>query len=328
MNKSFGILVLIIIVSILVGCKYPVTPIPSQTEVITPCAGPAVTFGEISDDPNEVTTSKQPFANYMAEQLTAFGFECGKIKVVDTIDEMITLMKNGEVDIYMDSIYPAMLVSDATDAQPILRRWRNCDPDYFSVLFTTADSGITAVEELAGHMVAMDQIYSTSGFVLPAVYLIDHGLNLVVKDSYDEPVGENEVGIYFSFDDKNTLNLVLEGKVNAGATDDYYFNKWEIETQELEPPITLVKLAETASVPRQVVLLRPGLGSDLQTAIKDKLSNAHLNPAGLSAMKQDADTCKYDDTPDGIEATFTQMQAMHSKIIEIPGWQAAFSKDQ
>jgi phosphonate transport system substrate-binding protein len=109
-------------------------------------------------------------------------------------------------------------------------------------------------------MVAMDQIYSTSGFVLPAVYLIDHGLNLALKDSYDEPVAENEIGIFFSYDDKNTLNLVLEGKVSAGATDDYFFNKWETETQEQEPPINLIKLAQTTSLPRQIVVLRPDLG--------------------------------------------------------------------
>jgi len=122
--------------------------------------------------------------------------------VVLTINEMIEAINNGEVDLYMDSIFPAALVSNATGAQPILRRQRNCDPEYYSVLFTTPDSGITSIEDLPGHMMAMDRSYSTSGFALPAAYLLDRGLNLVIKKSWDEPVAADEVGIFFSLDDK------------------------------------------------------------------------------------------------------------------------------
>lgn len=323
MKRYFGILILSIVAGILIGCGRVPTPSPISTEASKACVGKAITFGEISDDPNEVKASRQPFASYMAEHLASFGIECGRVNVVDTADEMIELVKNGEVDVYMDSIYPAMLLSNATGAQPILRRWRNCDPDYYSVIFTAANSEITSIDDLPGHMVAMDQVYSTSGFALPAVYLLDHGMNLVIKDSFSDQLKGNEVGIFFSMDDKNTLNLVREGKVSAGATDDYYFAKWEGEA-----PGELVKLAETDSVPRQVVLVRSDLDRALQKAIIQEISNAHLNPTGLSVMEQDAATCKYDDTPLGIETTFRQMQEMHNKIMEIPGWREATLKDQ
>ena len=321
MKRFFAILTLSIVVISLLGCNLPRAETPVPTEAEEPCLGPALTIGDISDDPDEVISSMLPFANYLAEHLAAFGYACGKVIVPDTVDEIVELINNEEVDIYLDSMYPATLVSNATGARPILRRWRNCDPDYYSVIFTTTDSGITAVEDLPGHMIAMDRSYSTSGFVLPAVYLLDHGLNLVVKDSYDEPVAEDEVGIYFSLDDKNTLNLVLEGKASAGATDDYFFGKWEQEA-----PGKLVNLAQTVSMPRQAVLVRPGLGGDLQDAIKDELANAHLNPVGRSILDQAAQTCRFDDTPDGIEAAFEQMRAMHTKIEEIPGWQDAFNE--
>jgi phosphonate transport system substrate-binding protein len=262
--------------------------------------------------------------NYLAKRLATCSDAWGQVKTVETMDKMIDSIKNKEVDIYMDSMYPAFLVSNATGAQPILRRWRNCDPEYYSVIFTTADSGITSIEDLPGHMVAMDQIYSTSGFVLPAAYLLDKGLKLVLKDSWAEPVAADEVGIIFSNDDVNTLNFVRDGKAVAGATDDFYINKWEKEGRELETPITFVRLAETISVQRQAVLVRSDLGSDLQEAIKRKLANAHLDPEGLKALKLDADTCKFDDPPDMLEAAFEQMQQMHNKVKEIPGWQEAF----
>jgi phosphonate transport system substrate-binding protein len=323
MKKYFGMLIQCILVVILFGCNYMPVPSSLPTQVSRSCIGKALTFGEISDDPNEVITSKQPFANYMAGRLASFGYECGKVKVVDNDNQMISLIKNGEVDIYMDSMYPAMLISNASGAQPVLQRWRNCDPEYYSVIFTAADSGITSIDDLPGYMVAMDQIYSTSGFALPAVYLIDQGFSLVIKESFTDSLEVNQVGIFFSMDDKNTLNLVREGKVLAGATDDYYFNKWEGEA-----PGTLIKLAETTAVPRQIVLIRSDLDQQLQNAIVLELSSAHLNPAGLAAMQQDADTCKYDNTPLGIDTVFSQMQEMHNKIIQIPGWQEATLEKQ
>jgi hypothetical protein len=45
---------------------------------------------------------------------------------------------------------------------------------------------------------------------------------------------------------------------------------------------------------------------------------------GLSVIKQAADTCKFDEPPDGIETTFAQIHQMHSIIMGIPGWQKRF----
>ena len=323
MKRLYGILILSMVVASLVGCDGGSSSSPVASEAFKQCEGSAITFGEISDNPNEVKASRQPFASYMAGRLASYGIECGRVEVVDSTEEMAELIKNGEVDVYMDSIYPAMLLSNATGAQPILRRWRNCDPEYYSVIFTSKDSGITSIEDLPGHTIAMDQIYSTSGFALPAVYLLDKGLNLVIKDSLDDPPKENEIGIYISKDDINTLYLVRDGNVSGGATDDYNLAKWQEEA-----PGTLVKLAETGALARQVVLVRSGLNADLQSAIKQEMSNAYLDPTGLSAMMLDAGTCKYDDPPLGIEATFSQMLEMHNKLIEIPGWQEATFKDQ
>jgi phosphonate transport system substrate-binding protein len=318
MKKLWGNLILSMIVGSLLGCS-PVTPEPPvPTMPSTTCIGPAVTIGDISNNPNEVITGASPLANYMADRLSAYGFKCGNVIVTDTMDEMISLIKNGEVDIYMDSMYPAFLVSYATGAKPILRRWRNCDPDYYSVIFTTQNSGITDIADLPGHMVAMDRSISTSGFALPAVYLLEHGLNLAVKERFDEIPVQNEVGIYFSLDDKNTLNLVLEGKVSAGATDDFYFDKWNSEA-----PGKLVKLAQTGSIPRQAVLVRSDLGSELQDAIRQELVKACLDSDGLKICEQDAQTCKFDD-PEGITAAFEQMEIMHARLKDIPGWQNAF----
>jgi phosphonate transport system substrate-binding protein len=321
MKRFFGILIQSIVMGSLLGCSLLPTGAPAPAVMPTPCAARAITLGEISDDPVEVINSTQPFVSYLAEHLTAFGIVCGNVKVANNVDQMISAIDKGEVDIYFDSMFPATLVSDATGAQPILRRWRNCDPYYYSVIFTTADSGIASIQDLPGHMIAMDRPDSTSGMVLPAAYLIDHGLNLVVKNTYDEPVARDEVGITFTYDDPNTLALVRAGEVSAGATDDYHFSEWELEF-----PGELVLLGNTESALRQVVLLRPGLESGLQVAIKETLLQAHLDPEAVALLEQAVGTCKFDDVPQEIEASLEEMRVWHAKMQAIPGWPEALQE--
>ena len=59
---------------------------------------------------------------------------------------------------------------------------------------------------------------------------------------------------------------------------------------------------------------------------KKELSEAHLNPNGVSVMKQAADTCTFDEPPDGIEAVIGQMKAIFEKIKNIPGRQEAYEQ--
>lgn len=321
MKWIWGFLVLGLMMGGLSGCAPPSGDELPAVQPSGSCAGKTITIGEVSEDPNVVITTDLPLANYLAKNLGELGYQCGRVKVVDTIPKMVTKLQSGEVDIYMDSVFPATLIWEATGAQPVLRRWRNCDPDYSAIVFTTRGSGITAVQDLPGRMIAMDRSYSTSGFVMPSAYLLNHGLNLVVKDAWNEPVASNEVGVFFSLDDKNTLNLLNEGKVSAAATDDYNFSRWEAEK-----PGEYVKLAEMESLPRQAVLVRADLPAEVQQQITRILLQADLDPEGKTAMQQAADTCKFDQPPDGIDAVFVQMLEMYEKIKTIPGWQNAYDQ--
>jgi len=225
-----------------------------ETEAAVEAEGRAIVLGDISDDPAEVIDGTQPLADYLAEHLEEFGITSGQVRVVSSASEMAQLMKDGKVDLYFDSTYPATLISDEIGAQIILRRWRFGVEEYHSVIFASQESGITTLEDLKGHMVAMDAPYSTSGFMLPAVYMIENGLTLVGKKGYSDAVAADEVGFVFSYDDENTLQWVLSDLVSAGVTDDYHFDvAFPADTIE-----KLVLLARTESSPRQVVVARPG----------------------------------------------------------------------
>lgn len=316
-NKPSQLLLFNIAIALILGaCGLA----PTQ-ETSLPTTAPAeptleersIVLGDISDDPAEVIEGTQPFADYLASQLSDFGITSGEVKVVRTMDEMIELLKNGEVDLYFDSIYPATVVSDASGGQVILRRWRYGVEEYQSVIFTTKDSGITTIEDLNGHMLAFDNPFSTSGFVLPAIYLHEHGIDLVGKDNYNAPVAANETGFVFSYDDENTIQWMLSGFVAAAATDDYYYEN--LFTDEVRA--NLVELARTDFVPRQVVVVSPQMSSSLLEEVTQILLTADETENGAAALKP-FQTSQFDRFPEGIEAASASMREMIEIIDTIP----------
>ncbi len=289
--------------------------IPTEEAVPTAAEGRAIVLGDISDDPGEVIEGTQPLADYLAARLGEYGITEGQVRIVANADEMIQLLKDGEVDLYFDSVYPATLVSDASGGQPILRRWRFGVEEYYSVIFASAESGITSLDDLPGHKIAFDNPFSTSGYLLPAVYMTEQGLDLVGRGTYSDSVSGNEVGFVFSYDDENTLQWVLSGLVDAGATDDYNF---EVALPE-EVREKLVVLTHTETVPRQVVVAGPDLDPDYLEAIKALLIAMDRDEGEESQTALEAfQTSQFDEFPQGIEAAQDRMREMMDIVQSIP----------
>jgi phosphonate transport system substrate-binding protein len=297
---------LIIIGLILAACASPaVETQPTLAAMPGEQAERFIVLGDISDDPGEVIEGAQPLADYLAAQLKDYGITGGKVRVAASTDEMIELLKSGEVDLYFDSTYPATLISDAAGAQIVLRRWKFGVEQYHSVIFASKASGITSIDQLPGHMVAMDAPYSTSGFMLPVVFLKENGFTMTGKSAYGDPVAANEIGFVFSYDDENTLQWVLSGFTAAGVTDDYHFDT----AFPREAIDQLVELARTESTPRQVLVARGDLEPALLAAIKQALIALDDNPENQSTLKS-FQTSQFDDFPEGIQAATTRMREM------------------
>jgi phosphonate transport system substrate-binding protein len=307
LRRIHQLAILTALVLALAGCT--ALPNATPTEESAPEAR-AIVLGDISDDPAEVIEGAQPLANYLAGELSEFGVTEGQVRVAADNDQMAEMLRSGEVDLYFDSVYPATLIHDTTGATPILRRWRNGVAEYHSVIFATQESDVESVEDLRGRMVAMDQAYSTSGYALAVVYLDEHGLQMSVKDSPDAAVGPDEIGIVFTYDDENTFAWVADGRVDAGVTDDFHFGQFSQQAD-------LVSLAETESVPRQVVIVRPGLDPDFVEAIKQALLAADESEAGQAALEAFDDTAQFDEFPEGIDQALARMREMQAIVEEV-----------
>lgn len=308
------ILFLLAAAALMSACAPAATPTPEPTEEaeIPEGGGKALVLGDISDDPAEVIEGTQPVADYLAAAMSDYGYTHGEVRIASSSDEMAELLRTGEVDIYFDSVYPGMLMADQSGAVPILRRWRFGVEEYQSVIFTSKDSGIESLDDLKGKLIAMDNELSTSGFVMPAAFLVDEGFTLVGRKSYNEPVAEEAIGFVFSFDDENTLQWLLSDQVAAGATDNVSFGRFPEEVQD-----DLVILAETEFVPRQVVLASPGLDEDVRQALIDAMLGMDEDEDGQAALEIFELTSQFDEFPEGIDAAFDYMRELQATIADL-----------
>lgn len=265
-------------------------------------------LGDVSDEPAKKITRFQPLADYLAANLSEYGYAVGEVRIAPDLETMTAWMAAGEVDLYFDSLYPAMVVSDQSGAEPILRRWKKGNDQYHTVLFALVESGITSVEGLVGEMIAFEDPGSTSGYMLPLSYLIEAGLNPVEKGATESLVSEGEVGYVFSYEDQNTLQWVVSGVVAAGATDNGNYEDLLEETDA-----ELVVIAETESVARQVVMVRAGMDPEILAAITKLLLELDEHPEG-QAVLDEFKTSQFDEFPEGANLAFERMRELFSLV--------------
>jgi len=303
MERHVRITAILAILVILTSCGAP-TATPTLTPTTALTATPAIKtadsktliVGMISSDPVKLLKRTQPLADYLAAGLSTFGITAGEVKVALDPTAMARLMKAGEVDLVFDSPYPAMIVSNQTNAQLVLRSWKDGIKEYHAVIFTRSDSGIRSLTDLKGHIIGLEEAFSTSGYLLPLTTLLKANLKPVKKPDSAYPVAPNEVGYVFTTksggDPSNTLEWVLNKKVIAGAADHLFFSKIPEATRA-----KLTILAETESVARQVVIAQPNIDPSLLQAIKALLLDMDKSPNGRTALQTFQQTTKFDVLP-------------------------------
>ncbi len=291
---------------ILAACQP--SPKPTATPQASEPEGHKLVVGDISDEVAETINGTQPLADYLAAQLGEFGIAGAEVKIAPDMDTMIQWVNNGQVDIYFDSPYPALVIRDVTGAQPILRRLKFGVPTYYSVFFVRNDSAIKSLDDLRGKVVAFEEPFSTSGYMLPLAYLIQQGFEPVEAASLDTDVPPEKVGYTFSTADNTTIQWVVSEKAPAGAIDNITYQRLPEATQK-----ELRIIAKTDEVPRQLVLLQPNMDPALAAAIKTALLHMNETEEGKRALEIFL-TTEFDEFPEGSEAALAKMQELFQLV--------------
>ena len=270
-----------------------------------------IILGEISDDPTEVVENFQPLADYLTKKLNNSPEGTGKVKVAPNMKTMAEWLKSGTVEVYFDSPYPAFLVSQASNAQPILSRWKGGVGTYKTVIFALRGKGINQIDDLKGKRIAFEENFSTSGYMLPYVYLTKQGLTLKQQTQGSQSPPVDEVAYLFSGNDKNSLQWVVSGRLAAAAMGSVEFEQLSDEVRK-----QFIILAETQSVPRHFVLVSPTLSPPRVAKLTKLLLQMNTTQSGQAVLAQFEATSKFTPLPREKADIFQEIRTLMVTYLE------------
>ncbi len=238
-------------------------------------------IGTISDSPTKLIFRFQPTATYLAKHLSddQTKYE-GKVVIAESIENMISLLDNNEIDLFVESPFTTISIMEKTDIKPILVRWKQGSSSYHTVFLSTTDSNITSLQDETIKTWVFESRESTSGYLLPLSHLYQ---NNVLNEHIDKTFK-----FVFSGEDVNTGVWLLEGKGDVGALSNLDFNDLP---DSIKTDLTII--GETIEVSRHVV----STNSKLDSTISDKINKIFLNmkndPEGLKIMLDFKNTTNY-----------------------------------
>jgi phosphonate transport system substrate-binding protein len=190
-------------------------------------------------------------------------------------------------------------------AKLLLRRWKGGIGEYRSLIFTNKESGVARLEDLRGKIIAFEDTGSTSGYLLPKLFLLKKGFSVVEKPSAGAKVSDREIGYIFADTYKNIASLVVQNKVAAGAisNDDY-------ASVDDTSKASISILGESESVPRHLVSVRKDLPEAMAKRLKEILLGMHQDEAAKKILQQTDNTTKFDLLPGGEET-------VRRKLVEL-----------
>ena len=163
-----------LVMFLLVACG-TATPPPSQPPLAITQVSKAhtIVIGDVDpDEPVKKIRRFQPLADYLASRLRDFQIQAGRVLIAQNFEEMGKLLKNGEVDIYFDSLFPAIVSQDIPGSEFFLRRSKNGVSEYWSTFVVLKERMVDSFDAFLGEVVAFEEPRSTSGYVLPAGELL------------------------------------------------------------------------------------------------------------------------------------------------------------
>ncbi|NET09006.1 MAG: PhnD/SsuA/transferrin family substrate-binding protein [Merismopedia sp. SIO2A8] len=176
-----------------------------------------------------------------------------------------------------------LLLRGRAQAEPLVQITR---PNYYSVIVTRKDSGMTSLADLNGKTVAMRAEGSTAGHIFPMKLLIEAGVN---PDN-----------VQIQMLDKKGLNALMAGEVDAWADSHRRYIEFAVD-QGLEDELAI--LSQGDLLPGDIFVANPSLGpkfiqelrlimlthqETLLTALASSKANAKYQKSSVSEA-QDGD---------------------------------------
>lgn len=251
-------------------------------------------IGSVGLSSEAVSEEFEPFAAYLEARLSGSGG--GQVEVVslESAAEAARMMRQGRLDVYIDSPFASYVVVQLAEARPAFARWQSGAETYRSVIFTRESSGITQPADLAGRVIAFEFPDSTSAYFLTKSELLALGMNPLKISDPDESVPEGGVGYYFAGNETAIVEAVTTGAAAAGvlASDDYE----KLVHAEIQSAYPVVHTS--LEVYRQVVVFRGDLDQHLADRLSVELLGMDSYDQGRSVLDAFEQTARFSPIPE------------------------------
>ena len=249
-----------------------------------------LTIGTITDRPSKYYPKFKALALYIEKRIASLGIEEKvSVRFARDIDHMEDLVRKGQVDVFIDSLYPVLRVCEVAGCEPVLVRWKNGVRHYRSVIFVREGSPVEEVSDLVGSKIAFDSPYSTSGYFVPRILIERMGLRLIELKNPSDPVPRGYIGYTFAGQEENVVAWVFFGKVQAGSVDS---TRLRILSGDR---VRFRVLASSEEIPRHLVCFSKNVKRNVALAVREVLLSMDEDPEGSRVLRTFDNTVRFEE---------------------------------
>jgi phosphonate transport system substrate-binding protein len=265
-----------------------------------------LTLGMVSEThQKEIEEHFRDFVRYVARKLSSGREIEAKVVTAATPVEFANLLKQRKIDFYMESAYPTYVINSVHGAgKLLLRRWKSGMAEYYSVIFTRRNGGIKNLDDLKGKSIVFEDPGSSSGYLMPKLFLQRRGLKLTENVRFDPNNAATDVGYIFAGSQDRLVEAVLTQQSAAGA-----FSNDDFSALDDKKKSEVAQLAQTDRLPRHLVSVRSDLAPALVASLEKILLSMDDDVEGRKILQKTDGTTKFDMLPGG-EA------AMRRRLLE------------
>lgn len=210
-------------------------------------AEPPLKFGVglFQPDKEKNDATYRPLADYLAKKLG----RTVELRTVDSWEGLAKSLSTGKTDIALLGPWGYVLANSQANAQVISTILYDGKPEYFAIMVTSPDSGISSPKDLKGKTFAFGDKGSTSGYLIPLHFFMQQGI---------------DPDIYFSkvlYTKHQAIEMqVTQGALDAGA--DYNRNRNAMIEQGLIKAEKSKIIWESAPLPNDAFAVSASLFKD------------------------------------------------------------------
>lgn len=241
-------------------------------------------LGRISDNPKAHHAQLQPLLDYVVPRMRDVGITEGRILMAPDAQQMASYLRRGRVDWVTETTGTAVALGLRSGAQPLLLTERSGVRDYHTVFFVRRDSPIRALADLKGHSLALQNVASTSAYLVPVMTLLQHGLTPEILLSARDAAAPDTVGYVFARSEANIATFVHKGLVDAGAVSSVDWSDPQRVPASFKRDFRV--LYRTQTYPRAVEVVRAGLDAKVRDRLQEVLRQAASDPQAQGALEK------------------------------------------